>query len=140
MTAASSLPPYRVRPAAPGDMAFIRDAWRRSFEPESILFRINRSAYQRRMDMLFDELLGELNAQARIASDMADDDNLLGFAVLREPELHYVYVKHDYRRIGVVPDLLHGARIERVTFRTKLGTDRIRPEERAWEWRPRFSL
>lgn len=132
--------PIRIREAKPGDMAFVRDAWRRSYEPESIVYRINRSTYARLMDIMMDRLLDEPGAKVRIAVDAKDDDTFVAFAVMREPELHYVYVKHDFRRQGLVPDMLKDAVIHSHTFLTKLGNERLRPHARGWGFHPRCSL
>lgn len=131
---------FPVREARPSDMGLVRDAWRRSFEPASRLFRINRGAYTQLFDSLLSEWLNEDSVTVRVTADPEDEDHVLAFAVAREPELHYVYVKHDFRRRGLVPEMLRGLTLKQATFKTRMGDERLRPAERGWAFTPRFTL
>lgn len=146
--------PCAIRDALPSDQAFIRDAWRGTFhlgglgcfvpptssQEQGRRFNVpcDREHYHREMARLFDRLLPK--ASARVACDEEDPDTLLGFAVFTGPELHFVYVKQDFRRGGVATRLLAGLPITRFTFLTHAGNEALKPAKRGWAFTPRWTL
>lgn len=131
--------PFRIRDAVAGDEAFIKSAWRGTFRTAGVgVEGAEPEHYHREMQRLFDRLLP--TATVRIACDPQDDDNLIGFAVLTGHELHYVYVKQEFRKLGAVPALLEGLDIRSFTFKTLPGERRMRPRSRGWNFTPRFTI
>lgn len=131
--------PITVRPADISDWDFIRKSWRATF--------LNGGPAVQGADKqhFFDEMTRVFaaicpTAEARMACDPEDADNVLGFAVYTGPELHFVYVLQDFRRMGFVPRLLSDLNITRYTFSTIQGVRRLRPLERGWAFTPRFTL
>lgn len=133
----------KVRPARPtfDEDAFVAMNWRQSFERESrIRMELGLGAYQRFMRQHIERLRTEEGAFTLIATPEDDDDHFLGFAVFREPELHYVYVKFEMRKAGVARALLAERNITTCTALTRKGRERLRPEERGWAVVPRQTL
>lgn len=123
----------RVRPAKPEDMAFVVDAWRRSFEGSPAVRGADREHYRIEMTRTIRRLLD--TAECRVACNPDDPDQLVGFAAFNGPELHYAYTKQDFRGMGVARDLLEGAHIKAYTFRS----NNARPPE-GWRYTPRFTI
>jgi hypothetical protein len=125
-----------VRDARDADFAFIVDAWCRSFEHSPAVKGADREAYRTEMVRMVRSVMGR--ATTRVACDHEDDDVLLGFATFSGPVLHYVYVRKDFRQMGIVRAMLEGVDIVHYTFRTLGGERRLR--SRGWKFTPRFTL
>lgn len=122
----------RIRPATADDMAFVVDTWRRSFEGSPAVAGASKEHY-------FDEMrrvVGRYAASAelRIACDPNDANHLVGYACFTGPELHWAYIKRDFRGLGIMHELLEGAEIDSYTFRPS------RRPPSAWRFTPRFTL
>lgn len=131
-------PPVKVRDAAPSDWDFMRKAWRETFQYGSLAVDgADKTHYFDEMTRLFAAIVP--NASARIACDPEDDDNPLGFACYTKTVLHYVYVLKDFRRDGIVPVLLDLLPINAYSFSTLQFVKRVKPRERGWQFRPRFT-
>jgi GNAT superfamily N-acetyltransferase len=133
--------PVLIRPARETDFAFIVDAWCRSFEGSPVVHGADRNHYRSEMVRVIRKMLSGVGAATtRVACDREDDDTLLGFAAFTGPELHYVYVRQDFRQMGIAKAMLEGASIAQYTFRTLQGERRMRTRERGWKFTPRFTL
>lgn len=119
-------------------MAFIIDAWKRSFEGAPAVRGADREHYRVEMTRAIRRLCER--ATVRVACDPNDEDTLVGFCAFTSPdpdhaELHYAYVKKDFRGIGVMRELTNGVPITAFTFKT--------PDFRApasWRFTPRFTI
>jgi GNAT superfamily N-acetyltransferase len=118
-------------------MAFVIDAWKRSFEGAPAVRGCDREHYRREMTLAIRRLCDR--AQIRIATAPDDDDHLLGFAAFTTTddgaELHYVYVKQDFRKMGIARKLLADLKVNAVTF---LSTTARLPK--GWAYKPRFTI
>lgn len=123
----------RIRPGKSDDMAFIIDAWRRSFEDAPAVRGADRMHYRNEMTRTIHRVLDK--ATVRVACDPEDEDTLVGFVAFTGPELNYVYVKQAFRGMGVARQLLEGVPIVAYTFRS----NNARPPK-DWAFRPRFTL
>ncbi len=132
----------KVRPARPiaDEDAFVAMNWRLSCEHESRVAMLGPRPYARFMGRLIEELRTEEGAYTLIATDEEDEDLFLGFAVIKEPELHFVYVKHEFRKQGIAKLLLADRNIDRITTTTRKCVERLKPAERGWELRPRLTI
>jgi len=135
-------PPVKIRDATPADWDFMRPAWADTFRRGSLAVDgANESHYYAEMGRLFAAILP--GASARIACDPNDDDVRLGFACYTKTVLHYVYVlktkELDFRREGVAPMLLDALPINAYSFSTLQFVKRIKPRDRGWQFRPRFT-
>ena len=125
-----------VRPFRQSDRAFIDNAWRATLliaTPDA-----DPGWFHAEMTRVLDRLFR--TATCIVACDPKDEDELLGFACMTGPELHYTYVVGPMRRSGLVPAMLKGQEIKRMTFLTQPGKRRLKPKERGWLYTPRFTI
>ena len=120
-----------------GDLGYIIDTWRQGYAPKSALARFDRDVYFRLMARHIKALSREPGAVVRIACDPADEDTIIGFAMLTGDELHYVYVREKLRKHGVARSLLDGLAVKTYAFKTDTGVGRLKPQERGWSYAPR---
>ena len=129
----------RIRPAKVTDQAFIQDAWKRSFEGSPAVRGADREHYRNEMERTIARLCAR--ATVLVACDVKDEDTLVGFAVYSSwkgyagNELHYVYVKKDFRGHRIASDLLKDANIKAYTFATMSARA---PKD--WVYTPRFTI
>ena len=117
----------------------MKSGWRGTFRTAGVgVEGADAEHYHREIQRIFDRILPR--ATVKIACDPKDPDNLVGFAVFTGTELHYVYVKQDFRKLGAVRDLLAGLDIRSYTFKTLPGERRLRPATRGWAFTPRFTI
>jgi len=132
--------PYRVRAASAGDFGFVLDTWRRSFEGAPAVMNADKEHFIGEMNTLITRMLNRAGTIVRIACDADDEDTIIGFAALTGSELHYTYVRRDFRGHGIVPAMLAAHPVRSYTFRTQAGERRLKPRERGWVYTPRFTL
>ena len=132
-------PPVKIRDAdGLDDLAFIRKAWRETFQYGSLAVDgADKPHYFDEMTRLFAAILP--TASARIACDPFDDDNRIGFACWTDDVLHFVYVMRDFRGHGLAPSLLEDLPIKAYSFTTLQCVKRLKPRERGWAFKPRFT-
>jgi GNAT superfamily N-acetyltransferase len=123
----------RIRPAKEDDLAFVIDAWRRSYENSPAVRGADREHYRVEMTRTIRRLLD--TAECRVACDPSDPDTIVGFAAFHGPELHYAYTKQDFRGMGVQKQLLEGQHIDAYTFLS----NNARPPK-GWRFKPRFTI
>jgi ribosomal protein S18 acetylase RimI-like enzyme len=127
----------RVRPAKATDMPFVHDSWRRSFEGAPAVRLADREHLRVEMRRVINRLCD--HATVLVACDTTDEDTLVGFAAFTErdgrSELHYVYVKKDFRGMGIARSLLANARVATFTFLTPSARPR-----KGWVFTPRFTI
>lgn len=121
------------RDMKPDDVAFVLDSWRRSFEGAPAVKGAERIHYRQEMTRAIRRILDR--ATVRVRCDANDEDTIVGFAAFTGLELHYVYVKKEFRKMGVAKAMLEGLPIEAYTFLTPSA----RPPSR-WAFTPRFTL
>ncbi len=128
---------FPVRTARDGDMAFIVMSWKNSFEGAAAVACCDREHYRIEMTKTIRRLCD--NAIVRVATSPDDDDHLLGFAAFTKTdagaELHYCYVKADFRGMGIAKALLRDVDVKTYTFRSK----NARPHK-GWAYTPRFTI
>lgn len=133
MSAAVSMTPLRVRAAKAEDMAFIVNAWVWSFyEGSPNLRAADRDHFRTEMTKTIRRVCD--GSEVRVACDPSDENTLVGFAAFTHGTLHYVYVKKDFRRMGVARALLHDVPIRAYSFRTA----NAKPPP-SWRFTPRFT-
>jgi ribosomal protein S18 acetylase RimI-like enzyme len=98
----------QVRPADIADVPFIRDSWVRSF------LHAHRHTAAKDAPAVRDTSTRLLQrANALVLADPEDATHVAGYAVFERPEglpvLHYLYVKHPLRRLGLGALLLDAA-------------------------------
>lgn len=128
---------FPIRPARDGDMAFVVDTWKNSFEGSAAVHGADREHYRIEMKRAIRRLCDR--AEVRIATAPDDDDHLLGFTAFAKTddgaELYYIYVKADFRGMGIARALLSGVNVKSYTFRSKSARPRS-----GWAFTPRFTI
>ena len=128
---------FPIRPAREGDIAFILDAWKKSYEGAPAVRGAHREHYRTEMTRAIRRLCER--GEVRIATAPDDDDHLLGFAAFTQAddgaELHYVYVKQDFRKLGIARALLAGVDVTAYTF----VSNTARPPK-GWAYKPRMTI
>lgn len=131
--------PFVIRPAWHTDMPFVLSSWRGTFHLGGAGARhSDRVHYHAEMDRLFQRIFRK--ATTIVACDTVDQTCLLGFVVHTGPELHYVYTRQAFRRMGVARALIKHANIDSYTFITEQGWHRLKPMDRGWRFTPRWTI
>lgn len=81
---------------------------------------INQDDFMRSYHRYLENLLGTPGVITCIACLKSDPDVILGFSVFQSDTLHWVFVKKDWRRIGLCNDLLP-PNLKTVTGFTRVG-------------------
>jgi GNAT superfamily N-acetyltransferase len=133
--------PVVLRDARESDDGFIVDAWTENFKPHSMTCRVaGVDPYRRMMQNLIRRIGDEPGAKRIIAADATDTWQIAGFLIATGQELHYVFVRESLRGHGIAKQMLQAVDIKSHTFSTPEFKKRIKPRDRGWEFRPRFTL
>lgn len=65
-----------------------------------------------------------------------DEDVVLGYCVVEEPKLHWVFVKSDWRKGGIAKALLEPFKIDSVSQLTDLGLKIMKERKSKWAFDP----
>ena len=102
-------PQVRLRPATPEDVNFIFSSWLKSFRNSLSASKIANPVYFSEHHKLIEQLLR--SSKVIIACNNDDSNQLYGYVVAGEVEgifaLHFLYVKHTFRRLGIGRILLN---------------------------------
>lgn len=99
--------PLKLRPAVPGDVAFLSSTWKQNFWRESPWAnRIRWPIFDAGHAPIVQRLLER--SKVLVACDPTLEDEIAGYAIFsHEPNvLHWAYVKPAFRRAGVFAQLL----------------------------------
>lgn len=122
-----------IRPAEPGDHAFIFRSWLMGAyhgnragkgvrvpvgAPGDYLGSIDQDAFMKGYHKYIESML--TGATVSVACLRENPDVILGFSVSSGPVLHWVFVKPDWRKIGIARDLVPQY-IETVTGFSRVG-------------------
>lgn len=92
------------------DLAFIRNTWLLSFRLSHFAGTLPDDLYLPAQTEQIGRLLGI--SQTLIACDLEDQDTILGYLTHQDQVIHYIYVKEDWRGIGVARGLYKSAGLE----------------------------
>jgi GNAT superfamily N-acetyltransferase len=128
-----------VRDFRPSDFAFVLGAWKSCLELTPGFRGADAEHFRNEMETAVARLVRK--GTCRIAYNPADDDHLIGFAAFGDypghhgKELHFIYVKRDFRGKGIARALLSGIVVGAYTFVTPT----VRPPK-AWSYTPRLCI
>ncbi len=103
-----------IRLGRPSDMAFVVHSWVHSHEGAQPFKGCSHEHYKVEMTRAVRRLCDK--AELRIAYDPKDDDGIVGYACFTGRELHYLYVKKDFRDVLKPEHLLADVKIDSFTF------------------------
>lgn len=100
--------PIRIRAAANEDIGFIFNSWLKSYRNAQYVNGISNTIYFSSHHKLIEQILIRSNVQ--IACSQEDPSQIYGYSVSEKMEgflvVHYVYVKHPFRNLGIGNSLL----------------------------------
>lgn len=100
-------PVHVLRPGRPGDRGYIVDTWLKSYQSSPFAKRLPPDVYWSRFGHvgLVEDLIARCFFTVACLPD--DEDYLYAWYCFDElPTLHYMFVRHDYRRLGFARVLL----------------------------------
>lgn len=103
---------YQIRPAKSTDINRIYSDWLRSYRQNST------SMKELPEKVFFDEHRRVINGILKtgtvlVLADCADDYVVAGFICFESDVLHYIYVKKDFRKLGLASELMEAANFKR---------------------------
>lgn len=100
--------PISIRDAEEGDISFIFSSWLKSYRPGLLCKHVDNTIYFAEHHKLVERLLRR--SFTIIATDPADPATIYGYLTYERVEgllvIHYAYVKHTFRAMGVLRQLL----------------------------------
>ncbi len=100
----------KLRPMQTNDFGFILNSWLKSYRNSKFAKNLTNERYYRNQSEAIFSLLAA--SQVVVMVDDEDTNHIYGYAVGHDaPDsdgywLHYMYVKHLYRRLGVATNLI----------------------------------
>lgn len=125
--------PIRIRAASQEDVAFIFNSWLKSYRNSHFSRYIDNTVYYSEHHKLIERLVSD--NQVLIACNTEDPNQLYGYICAGRVDnflvVHYIYVKHSFRNLGIGKQLLnafdHDPSVAGIyTHHTKLA-DRLGP-------------
>jgi GNAT superfamily N-acetyltransferase len=122
---------FDIRPGEPEDHAFIYATWLRSYRDSNAARSLvdDPRFYYEYHHAIIEAILSRGSVTVAVA--IGDPKTILGYAVHEPRTLHYVYVKHGFRRMGIAKALLSFP-IETYTHRSKMAAVLTVP--RTWHY------
>ena len=100
----------KIRDAHPEDINFIYATWLRSYRRDSDVGRQARNlVYYKEYNKVIDHLLTSSTIKVACLDD--DEVVILGYAVFDRDNIHYVFVKEAFRRLGIAKRLIESSLI-----------------------------
>lgn len=93
---------WKLRGPKPTDLAWVVDTWLRSYRQHHC--DVDHDSYFAAQRKLIEGLIPQ--TLVVIACDPEDEDHVFGWACVKDDVVHYVYVKHTLRSVGVATDML----------------------------------
>lgn len=117
------------RPFREADMNFILDSWLKTLRVNNELYRlIDKEIYKAVYPKIVHNLVH--TCITKVACLKEDEDVIIGYACHSDETLHWVFVKNQWRGLGIMKDLLPQS-LEFVSHTTRL----FRPIIEKYHWR-----
>lgn len=106
--------PIRIRKATEEDISFIFNSWLKSYRDSTFAKSITNTIYFNEHHKLIEDLLKECNVL--IACNDENPGDIYGYSVSEVVQgffvLHFVYVKHTFRQLGIGRSLVENAGVD----------------------------
>lgn len=110
-----------VRQGVPDDAAFIYSTWLKSLRYGNSWFElIDQDTYFKKYHDIIEAILSKPETDIRVACLKEDPSVILGYSILRDNNVDWVFVKKAWRNIGIAKSLVP-ENINVVTHMTKVG-------------------
>ena len=107
MTSTAAKPPITIRQATEADIPFVFNSWLKSYRTSQFASPIDNTIFFSEHHKVIERILRYYDV--RIACSPEDPDQIHGFICAGYTDgiftLHYIYVKHPFRRLGVAKEL-----------------------------------
>lgn len=104
--------PVKLRPAIQEDVPFIFNAWLRSYRTSDFARNIDSKIYYSEQHNLIERLLQK--SETLVIVSETDSTQIYGFICSTKTDgiltIHYLYVKHSFRKLGLARSLLQVAK------------------------------
>ena len=110
-----------IRDIEPTDSSFLFSTWKNSLYYTKPYRHIPRDIYNYSYDAVITKILNRPNVEVKVACLDANTDIILGYIAYEPKILHWIYVKEDWRRLGIAKRLFP-AGIKASTHITELGS------------------
>ena len=122
-----------IRAVRPEDRAFIISTWcKGQLYGNSFFTAVDSEAYFTHYPKYITSILDR--AEVRVACFADDEDIILGYAVMSQNALHWVFVKKALRSEGIANKLIAGASVSVITSLTKPG--QAIAAKKGWRFNP----
>lgn len=110
-----------IRGFLPDDKSFIYASWLRGlYYGESIYSEMPKQLFMENYHKVIDLIFKRPNTQIKVACLKEDSNVILGYSVLCDDAVHWVFCKKNWRGIGLAKDLVP-SNVNTVTNLTKVG-------------------
>lgn len=111
-----------IREPNNADVSFIFDSWLRSYRRAFANVALSCEDYYPAQRAKVEAILQK--ATVLVAANEHDPDQIFGYIVFKHPNsLHYVFIKHLFRRMGICERLMQAAFSEAITQSRPIYTD-----------------
>ena len=122
---------FTTRTVRPTDLPYILSTWAKAARDAALVKGMDVAPASSFLRSIFVRQLEAPDVSARVATPLDDDDTLLGWSVYSSEALHFVYVRRNFRGIGIARSLVPTG-IDKFTFHTRC----IRRFPDGWNYRP----
>ena len=102
--------PVIHRRMKPADSGFIYSTWLKSYRQTQFAYNMSNDTFFHHHKQIIEKTLSNPNTEVTLVCDQADHDHIYGYSVVEKYGkaniIHYVYMKHAYRKLGLTKDLL----------------------------------
>jgi len=106
---------HQLRPRVDRDIPFIFRSWLMSAKEQALLARIPEQVFFHHHHAILEDLWQDTSVLWTVAANPADSTFIYGFAAVQMtdtiPIVHYVYVRKNFRRLGIGSALLRAFKI-----------------------------
>ncbi len=102
--------PIKYRLPQPSDLPFIYSTWLRSYRQMPFAKNMSNDTFFYHHKQVIETILAKPNTSIVLIHEESDPNHLYGYSVIESYGeafiIHYIYIKHSYRRLGLARDLL----------------------------------
>jgi hypothetical protein len=105
--------PYKMRTPKEEDVSFIFNSWLKSYRSSDFAKNQCNSVYYENYKKIVENIINR--SLITILCNVEDDNHILGYVVFEELPgenllLHYLYIKHTYRKCGLAKNVISSIR------------------------------
>lgn len=98
---------FAIRPIEAMDLTFVFSSWLKSYRGSMAVRGIGNNIYYKRNTHNIEQILERCTKNCMVATEMDDLTHILAYVVFENNVLHWVYVKHAFRKMGIATFLVN---------------------------------